>query len=107
MSIPPHTGRAHRAAHDETSYRAHIGDRKRYRSIDREPLVELTQAGSVQAFERDYADAVAEVLARGGLKPEPKWTVSDCHADDPLGGATLLSEDGGCSPLTNEWPLLP
>jgi hypothetical protein len=65
-----------------SSYREHVGDRKRYRLVDRERLVELTQAGSMQAFERDYADAAAEVLARGGLRREPKWTQSIAVGDE-------------------------
>lgn len=119
-----------------------MGDRKRYRLVDRERLIEVTGAGSFAAFERDYTDAVAEVLARGGLRREPKWTqsiavgdeeyvltiadklrgraklkvtetsdgewiVTDSAAVDPLGGATLLSDDDACYPGTNEWPLVP
>jgi hypothetical protein len=37
---------------------------------------------------------------------DSEWTVSDCYADDPLGGATLLGDDDLCHPGSNEWPLV-
>ena len=54
------------------------------------------------AFEQDYAGAVAGVLARGGLKREPKWTQAIAVGDEEYvrniaakvrGRATLLCED--------------
>lgn len=71
----------HPAAWEWSSYREHVGERKRYRLVDRERLVALTHAGSMAAFERDYADAVADVLARGGLRREAKWTQSIAVGD--------------------------
>ena len=56
-------------------YREVIGMRKRYRVVDLDRVVELTGAGSIEAFRRAYQPAVEEV-ARRDLRRDPKWTES-------------------------------
>jgi putative transposase len=56
-------------------YRELMGLRRRYRLVDLDRVVELTGAGSIEAFRDSYGAAVADT-ARGDLAREPRWTES-------------------------------
>jgi putative transposase len=73
---------AHPSAWAWTAYRELVGTRKRYRLVDAERLVELTQAGDLESFRRDYVDAVSQVLQTRVLSREPRWTESIAVGDE-------------------------
>jgi len=56
-------------------YRELMGMRKRYRVVNLDRVVELTGAGSIEAFRRAYGPAVKEAVRRD-LNRDPKWTES-------------------------------
>ena len=56
--------------------------RKRYRLIDTERLVELTHAGDLASFRRDYVAAVEHVLKTRVLRREPIWTEAIAVGDE-------------------------
>ena len=57
-------------------YRELTGQRKRYRFLDVEGLVERAGAGSVERFHRWYAESIEQQLASGEQKREGYWSES-------------------------------
>jgi len=70
----------------------------------------LMQEGYVYHLTSHVLTIADKLRGRAKLKVtetgDGTWTVSDCHADNPLGGATLLGDDDAWCPGTNEWPLV-
>ena len=57
------------------SYRELMGQRKRYRLIDRSHFLDATGQGPATAeFRANYAEAIAQRIAAAELGREPEWT---------------------------------
>ena len=59
-----------------TAYRELMGERRRYRLLDKAGLLDQLGAGSEDAFMRNYAHELDATIQRGELKREAKWTES-------------------------------
>jgi len=62
--------------HDEL-----VGERTRYRLIDREGLIDLLGPGLRDEFEPEYRAAIDAAITRGNLAREPWWTESIAVGD--------------------------
>ena len=59
-----------------------VGERRRYRLIDREGLAHLLGAGLREEFEQAYPQAIEEAIAQGKLERQPWWTESIAVGDE-------------------------
>jgi len=55
-------------------FRELVGERKRYRLVDMEQVIELYDGWTVEDFAKNYRQVIEEVLERRELSREPMWT---------------------------------